>query len=648
MVGELYASLDAIAAHRRLPKRIALVAVAPVAALVILVPSFLYYAGYTPLVAMLVTVACLLAGGTTIYSFVVRPSRVLDRLITRFVATGDQLRQRNAELEHALSEAHDARSMAEQAETKARERESRLQDIVELSTDGFWEFDEDYCFRYDSRALPGLDIAAVFGRIPGDLITSDPVSRDNFDKLHYALSNRWSFRDLEVRTGGENGEVRVILVSGVPVFNEAGDWSGYRGAISDITDRKAAENALREAKEQAESASRAKSAFLAMISHEIRTPLTGVIGMLDLLLTTELDENQMDFGKIAYESSEGLLNILNDILDMTRLEAGGLKIECIDCEPSRIVNDVVRAMRPEVDKKKIGMAIVIDDTVPAYVSMDASRVRQILFNLIANAVKFTEAGGVTVTVSWQPDEEVPAPGPGPYQRGRFSIVISDTGIGIPPEAMQNLFTRFMQADSSLARKYGGVGLGLAISKELCELMGGKIEVSSTLGAGSDFRFYVPCSAIGRVAGWNPVADRYAVASHAVAPATPNVLVVDDSPVNQHVMSTILRDAGYTTDLASSGREAIAKALDNWFDLILMDVRMPDMDGYSATAAIRALPPPFSTVPIIAVTADAVTGSRECALAAGMDDYITKPFSARNLRELVDSVLARRKPERDGL
>jgi signal transduction histidine kinase/ActR/RegA family two-component response regulator len=398
------------------------------------------------------------------------------------------------------------------------------------------------------------------------------------------------------------------------------------GTVSVMRDITKAERELARAKAAAEASNEAKSQFLAAMSHEIRTPLNGVLGMNSLLMQTQLSEQQLGYVRTIRSSGNALLALINDILDLSRVEAGRLELVLAEFDPRRLVDEVAASVATRAYEKGLAFRVHYQSGLPAVLVGDEGRMRQVLFNLIGNAVKFTETGSVTVQVHYREASR---------DRVHLDVAIQDTGIGIDQAALPTLFERFRQADSGISRRYGGSGLGLAICRGLLDLMGGTIEVETELGRGSTFRISVElqrgqsAQIIGPESRFEP--DRSMDGGL-------HILVAEDNEINQLVICAMLAQLGHSSDLARDGHEVLAKVQASSYDLVLMDIQMPNLDGLAAARAIRALDAPTSQIPIIALTANTMVEDRQTYLEAGMDDHVAKPIDVKRLARAIADVV----------
>ena len=473
----------------------------------------------------------------------------------------------------------------------------------------FWERDSDLqvviCTAYADYSFE--EIVEVLGSSDRLLILKKPFDPVEVRQLAVALTEKWNL----IQRDRERMEELQRTASELEEANKA----------------------LEEANVRAEAANRAKSEFLANMSHEIRTPMTGILGYGDLICDGSIPlEDRLKYGEIIRKSGDHLLTILNDILDISKIESGRMELSVRRFSPVELVTEVVQLMRTQADQKQLALGVEWRTAVPAELESDPMRVRQVLLNLIGNAIKFTEQGSVTLSVGVEDGED------GSSKLLCFDVV--DTGVGVEPENLPTLFDAFSQADTSMTREAGGTGLGLAISRRLALMLGGSIHVESEIGKGSTFGLHMDVGDLAGLEMVRPSEGNDEVRSTPREDEQPGrlcarILLVEDGAVNQLLISTVLKKAGAEVCVADDGRagcRAVEQAQEEGepFDLVLMDMQMPVMDGYAATRALREK---GFTLPIVALTAHAMTGDREACLDAGCTDYANKPIDRVGLIDL---------------
>ncbi len=561
---------------------------------------------------------------------------------------------------HTISEQHALKIMHKRSKEALRQSEERYRRITNAVTDYIYTvYLKD---GWPAKTVHSDASVAVTGYSPKEF-TANPTLW--IDMVHSDDQNKVRQQALDCVSGGDISplEHRIVCKDGsicwlkstlVRHYDAQGNLVSYDGLLHDITDRKQAEEQMKEAKERAERAQveleqvnhqletsvehanllaqealvagQAKSQFLANMSHEIRTPMNAIIGFSEVLTEETLTGDQRRYVSIIRESAENLLGLINDILDFSKIEAGKLDIEISDCLPEHLLATIEPLMRPQAIEKRLKFEVVQHDKLPVHIRTDAARLRQCLINLINNAIKFTEEGHVYVNIYLDDIDG----------KNYIRFDVEDTGIGIEPEKQELIFEKFMQVDGGNTRSHKGTGLGLAITKRLAELLDGKLSLTSEVGKGSVFSLVIPANVdVGAQSSF----DKYKTETDSDPDSDINkgykfsgrVLVAEDSPTNQTLINLLLERLGLEVTLVEDGKNAVDKVLSQTFDLIFMDMQMPNMNGYDATEALRKN---GVTTPIVALTAHAMKGDKEKCISAGCDDYLSKPINRKKLVQMI--------------
>jgi len=510
-----------------------------------------------------------------------------------------------------------ARRRLDEAQTEMRSSEERYRLLTDNTTDIILRYTLDGVIEFVSPSVGQLGYSPeqIIGRRMDDFGHPDET---DYNQQGRELAATVAARDIgerrQFRARKANGDFVWMESSPGPIRDEHGAVIGIMTAYRDITARRAMEEELRAKTLEAEAAAMAKSDFLSNMSHEIRTPLTSIIGFSGLLDTiVGLPDEARTYSSRIATAGQSLLSVVNDILDFSKIEAGHLELDPHPFDPAQMIAETLDLVQAQAQLKGLTLTAELDEALPAAVNADSARLRQVLLNLLGNAIKFTKQGGVTVSVSYQADTG-----------GVLRIEIADTGVGLDQKQAGKLFHRFSQADNSISRQHGGTGLGLAICKSLAELMGGEIGLHSEKDQGSTFWFTIAAPAA--------ELDAHQALDHdegeTMAPA--RILVVDDVAVNRELVKALLSIFGHQISEASNGAEAVKAALHAPFDLILMDLQMPGMDGISATHAIRTTSAANARTPIVALSANVMANHIDACRKAGMDDHIGKPIDPTEL------------------
>lgn len=474
------------------------------------------------------------------------------------------------------------------------------------------------------EGLIGYELSELSGKMLGDVLSGAKTDKELIAKSRKKAMQKLPY-SIEVLAHKKNGEEIWLSVSNTPILNEKGLVERQVELINDITQRKQVEKEMVESREQALQLSEAKEMFLSVMSHEIRTPLNAVIGMTHLLIDNDPKESQIDDLNILKFSSENLLNIINDILDFTKIETGNLHLEEMPFDLHTLSVDIINSLQVNAAKKGNELILVYDNRIPAIILGDKTRLYQVLVNLLGNAIKFTDYGKIQLSIKLKSNDAKGA---------LIYFEVKDTGIGIPKDKQSYIFETFTQAKSDIARKYGGTGLGLAITKKLLKLYHSDINVQSTEGKGTSFSFTINFASAQQDEKLSAPVNLPNLFSDK------RVLVVDDNEVNILIAKRFLSKWGLTIDFASNGEEAINKIVNNTYDLVFMDIRMPGIDGFDTTKIIRELPGSYyKELPIIALTASTLHNEHTKFKDSGMDGHVLKPFNPNEIKEVLNQYLS---------